>query len=405
MMIIDRKEKQALKSFKSWIFVFGRRKTGKSFLVKNFAGWDEYFFIKRDKTILSEKENSMSYETFLSILKRELERGKIIVVDEFHRLGDDFLDFIHSLNKKGKLIIISSTLFLSKKLLNQKSPILGLFSEMPVRIINLEDVITALKKEKLSKKEYVENSIILREPITINSFTINKKARETFSKVILSNMNSVPALVGEIFLEEEKTLSAVYEGILRAISTGKISSTEITNYLFSRKLIPNNDASIVQQYLKNLIDFGVIKKIMVYNKNKFIYKHISPLIRIFYYADEKYNISERDVTEEEMGRIVDEIMPKIAEDNIREFLARKFNLIESVIETKDYDIDACLLKFKKPEIAIEIKWKDKIKSDEIKKIERNLNMVNAKKRWLFVPDKSEIEIESEIEIVDITDFN
>lgn len=404
-MIIHRREEITLKSHKDWIFVFGRRKTGKSFLVKNFVNWDEYFFIKRDKTILSEKEGNLGYETFLSILKRELERNKIIVVDEFHRLGNDFFDFVHSLNKKGKLIIISSTLFLSKKLLKEKSPLLGLFSEMPMRIISMKDALDALRKINLTKKELTENSVLLREPITIKSFDESKKARKLFSKVILSNINTVPALVGEIFLEEEKTLSAIYEGILRAIASGKIVSTEIANYLFSKKLIVNNDASIVQQYLQNLIGFGIIKKIRVYNKNKFIYKHISPLIRVFYYADEKYNISEREISEKEIERITREVMPRIIEDNIRELLAQRFGLSEAIIESKDYDIDICLLRFNKPEILAEIKWKERLKDNELKKIEENLNKTKAKKRYLIVQDKTKIKRKLEsIDILDIKDF-
>lgn len=404
MTIIVRKEKNILESYKDWVFVFGRRKTGKSFLVKNFINWDEYFFVKRDKTILSEKEGELSYDTLINILKRELNNNKTLVVDEFHRLGDDFLDFIHSLNKKGRLIVISSTLFLSKKLLEEKSPILGLFSELPLRIIDLDDTLKILKSIKLTKKELLENAILLREPITINSFDKNGRARNVFSKIILSKMNTVPALVGEIFLEEEKTLSSVYEGILRAIANGRIISTEITSYLFSKKLIVNNDASIVQQYLQNLLSFGIIKRIKVYNKNKYIYKLGSPLIKFFYYADEKYNISERDITNKEVERIAQEIMPKIVEDNIREFLALKFGLSEAIIETKDYDIDACLLRFNKPEAVVEIKWKEKINNNELLKIEGDLNKIQAKKRYLFVQDKSKVKSKLKVDIVDINDF-
>lgn len=403
-MIIQRKEAEKLKSCKNWIFVFGRRKTGKSFLVKNFIKWDEFFFIKRDKTILSEDGESLSYETFLNILKRELNNEKTVVVDEFHRLGNDFLDFIHSLNKKGKLIVISSTLFLSKNLIGSKSPILGLFAEFPVRLIELEDTLRAIKNTnvKLSKKELLENAILLKEPITIIYFDKNKKAREILAEILLSTIKTVPALVGEIFLEEEKTLSSIYEGILRAIAEGKIISTEIASYLFSKKLITNNDASIVQQYLKNLINFGIIKKIEVYNKNKFIYKIISPLIKLFYYADEKYNISERDITTKEIIMVINEIMPKTVEDIIRGYMAEKLGLKETIIEEKDYDIDGCLLKFKKPEIVLEVKWKNKIENSEIVKIEENLGKINAKRRILFVQDKSLVN--SDLEVIDVEDL-
>ena len=85
-------------------------------------------------------------------------------------------------------------------------------------------------------------------------------------------------------------------------------------------------------------------------------------------------------------RIIDELMPRMVEDNIRESLADKHGLIETILEAKDYDIDACLVKFNKPEIVLEVKWK-KIKNSDIKKAEENLLKIKAKKREVFVQDK------------------
>ena len=45
---------------------------------------------------------------------------------------------------------------------------------------------------------------------------------------------SIPAMIGEIFTEEERYISAIYEGILRAVASGNTVSTEISSYLFSR---------------------------------------------------------------------------------------------------------------------------------------------------------------------------
>ena len=57
-------------------------------------------------------------------------------------------------------------------------------------------------------------------------------------------------------------------------------------------------------------------------------------------------------------------MPRIVEDNIREYFTEKYGLSESVAEGKDYDIDGCLLKFKKPEILLEVKW-GRIKNEDL----------------------------------------
>jgi len=403
MMIIERSEVNEIKKIKKWLLIYGRRKTGKTFLVENFLNYDEYFFVKRDKSIISKKDHKeINYETLTTLIERGLSNENTIVIDEFHRLGEDFLDFIHYIGKKGKIILISSTLFLSKKMFASESPILGFFAEIPVTLINLEDTLKTLKKFNMDKKRLLEMAILLKEPLAIEYFDKKEDPRKTIAKIITYSTKTVPALIGEIFTEEERSISAIYEGVLRAIATGKTVSGEISSYLFSRKAIKKDDPSLIQQYLKNLMEFGIIKRIKVYQKKRLVYKHVSPLARIFYYADEKYNISERKLNEKEIKRIIDEIMPILVEDVIREFLSEKYGLEETVVHAKDFDVDGCLLKFKKPEVVLEVKWGQKVNTKEIF---RNLKKVNAKKCLLFVPDKRKIVVENEdLEIVDIFDF-
>ena len=140
-------------------------------LVKNFVKWDDYFFIKRDRTILTGEGETISYDTFMIILKRGIKEGKTVVIDEFHRLPEEFLDFLHHTEKKGRIILVSSTLFLSKKLFSEHSPILGLFAEMLVPILTLRDTLKALNKINIKPQEKLELGILLREPITIQFLT------------------------------------------------------------------------------------------------------------------------------------------------------------------------------------------------------------------------------------------
>lgn len=408
-MIIERKETERINELlrtKKWVLVYGRRKTGKTFLVRNFIPHDEYFFAKKDRTIISEKGNeqkAISYETFLELLSRGLSEEKTLVVDEFHRLGEDFLEFLHAREKKGKLILISSTLHLSREMFGQKSPALGLFAEAPIGLIGLGDVMRKIRS--MEGRELVEIAVIMREPITIEYFGAGGSGRKVLAGILLGSLNAIPAMVGEIFSEEGKTLSAVYEGVLRSVAGGRVLSTEISSYLFSHGLIKKDDPSAIQQYLSNLVSFGVIKRIRVHNKNKFAYKHVSPLARIFYYADEKYNISERRPAEEELSRIIDGIMPRIVEDNVREFLAERLGLEESVVEAVDYDVDACLLRFNEPEVAVEIKWRGKIDSADLEKAAATLGKIRAKRRILFVQDRKMVGKAPEgIEVADMRSF-
>lgn len=395
MVIIKREETKPINESGKWVLLYGRRKTGKTFLVKNFVKFDKYFFVKRDKSIINEK--TISYETFTELLKEQLMNKKTVVVDEFHRLGDDFLDFLHSLGRGGKLILISSTLNLSKKIISKHSPLLGLVSEFQLDLISLNSCFNEIRKLGFNKKDAMELSFFCREPIIIDYIKKEKKAREIIAEVMLSTKLTVPALLGEIFLEEKRSISAVYEGILRAVSAGKNKAGEISNYLYSRKLIEKESSTMIQQYLKNLIDFGVIKRVLIFNKKDYAYFLVSPLMKLYFYADEKYNFSEES-SPEKAKLILSELIPVIAESSIREFLAHKYGLREAIISEKSREIDVCLLRFKKPYLLGEIKWK-KINRKELNALKDKLK--GFKNRFIFVPDKSKLK---DKEVKDITDF-
>lgn len=386
---------------KKWVLVYGRRKTGKTFLVENTTRYDDYFFVNRNRTILNKNSQQIvSYETFLELFKREIADGKTVVVDEFHRLPHEFLDLLHAMKKTGKLILITSTLFLAKKMISRNSPVLGLFNEVKVGILGLGETLSEVSKLVTDNESLLVLSIIAREPLAIDYVDVANSAL-ALRNVLKGSVITVPALVGEIFGEEERTISMIYNGIVSAVAGGLNSTGKISDYLYSRRLIHKNDPSVIQGHLNNLMKIGILRKIQVVNKNKYAYKIDSPLVRIFYYANEKYGISERDINDTEIDEIVKVMTPRIVEDNIREFFSSRYGLIEGIIQDLDYDVDGYLLKFKKPEIALEVKWTRRV--ENLGKIESNLLKIKAKQHILFVQDKSGLRSDK-IEIMDVNDL-
>ncbi len=402
-MIIERPDEiKRINSLDNWTLIYGRRKTGKTFLVKNHVDWNDYFFVKRDRTILDQENESMTYDTFVTILKRNIDGNKITVVDEFHRLPDEFFDLLHSIGEGGRIILVSSTLHLSKQFFSAGSPLAGLFAEIPMPIIDLKDTLKATENVKASLKERLELALVLREPIAAR-FVKEGNARDLLGDIILFSRQTIPALVGEIFSEEERKLSGTYEGILRAVADGKGVSGEISSYLYSHRSIKKDDPSLIQNHLKNMMKVGILKRIKVYNKNRFIYKHTSPLVHLFYYADEKYNIVEREPTHAEIKDIIDENIPYLVEDAIREHLSMQKGMAEAVIRSPDRDVDVCLLKFKEPKIIGEIKWKKRIRPADLSRAEEVLSGFDADSKFIFVPDKRGISSDV-LEIIDVTDL-
>ena len=56
------------KKLGDWKLVYGRRKTGKTFFVKNFTEWDEYFFVRRDGVVIDEDGKMNSVEASIKSL-------------------------------------------------------------------------------------------------------------------------------------------------------------------------------------------------------------------------------------------------------------------------------------------------------------------------------------------------
>ncbi len=405
VIIVYRKEVVKLKHIKKWCLIYGRRKTGKTFMVQHFLKPKKYFFINRDRSIYSQELNhTISYETLQALLS-EVDETALLVIYEFHRLVTEFLDFIQRIPKRGKIILISSTLMISKVFFHAKSPILGYFAEFPVSLIDLEDVLRALHphfSERLSAAKLIELAIIGREPWTIEYFSKNTTI-DIIKTILKHSLRTIPALIGEIFMEEERSLSQIYEGILRAVAANKRITTEISSHLYSRGLIKKDDPSSIQPYLHNLCQLGILKRIKDQLRNRFYYYHVSSLSELFYYADEKYAISERRVSESEWDRIISEKLPRIVEKELREALALKMGLEERIIQNTKFEVDGLLVKFKKPEIVLEIKWKNKLNHKDINNVVKNLEQVDCRKKILItkneISPKAHASIPPDIEVV------
>lgn len=402
IVIIQRKKlTEKIETSEKWVLICGRRKTGKTYIVENTVSYDDYFFVNRNRTVLDKISSQvLDYNTFVAIFLRSVQQRRTIVIDEFHRLGEEFLDVLHSSRKSGKVILITSTLLLAKKLLSGNSALLGLFNEIQVDIISLDDALRELKDRKVSKKDRLELAILAREPLAID-YLSSEDSVHTAVRILLGSAQSVPALIGEIFTEEERVNTMVYNGIMSAVATGNVSSGRISSYLFSRKLIQKDDPSIVQQYLLNLLKFGLMRRVAIFNKKKFVYKIQSPLVRLYFYAQEKLGLSERQVSERELVDLVTTVMPRIVEDNVRELISSTEGLVETIIEDSDFEVDGYLIKHDKPHIALEVKWRNRVR--ELHTIESNLRRIPAESHILFVPDKEVLQSKL-IRVVDPDDL-
>ncbi|MEM2664759.1 MAG: ATP-binding protein [Candidatus Methanomethylicia archaeon] len=368
-----------------WVLVYGRRKTGKSYFIRNNVKWNQYYFVGRSGDIFIDDEK-ISYETFRREVLQRLEGGEIVVIDEVQRLPREFFDLLHKIGVKGNLIVISSTLWLTKELLESRSPLLGLFSEFQMNLIDERDIILNLQNYVKDTKKLIEYAVFLREPWLI---PIWEQAEDIFNVIPFNVKITIPALIGEIFIEEEREYSRIYDAILKAIANGKQISTEIASHLYSLKLIPKDDPSMIQPFLKILQSIGLIEKIKIYDKNKYYYRHSSPIIDYYYYLDAKYGISEREIQTIQARKTLETKLPKYIEQFIMNLTSKTLGLWPEKIVNKNYEIDIALLDYKKLKAIIEVKWKKEITNETIREVEEKMEKYNCRK-ILIVPNEEEI---------------
>ncbi|MGQ9479008.1 MAG: hypothetical protein ACUVQ0_03170 [Thermoproteota archaeon] len=115
--------------------------------------------------------------------------------------------------------------------------------------------------------------------------------------------------------------SQVYEAILKAVADGKQVSTEIASYLYSLKLIPAEDPSHVHPYLQILNGIGLFEKVKAYERNKYYYRHLSPIMD-YYYLDAKYGISERDLHTRQARKVLEVKIPYYVEQFIMNLMSK-----------------------------------------------------------------------------------
>src|SRR5574341_2416270 len=91
---IYRDEVDEIKSIKGWTLIYGRRKVGKTFLIKNFLEYDVFFRVNRDGSVSAEKfviSTINNMDDFSRTVYELLSKGNTVVIDEFQRLPEPFL--------------------------------------------------------------------------------------------------------------------------------------------------------------------------------------------------------------------------------------------------------------------------------------------------------------------------
>ncbi|MFW6048526.1 MAG: AAA family ATPase [Candidatus Natronoplasma sp.] len=394
IIVVTRNHTKRLNELSNYTLIYGRRKVGKTFLVKNFIDHDLYFIVKRGGGIIVEDDsirNIDSFEVFLERLRSELKNGKTVVVDEFQRLPEEFLDHVQSLHPQGRLILTGSSFHVIKDILSPNSPILGLVSEFKLSLISPDNVFTELGTHIDPKKAF-ELSPYLRDPWTFQYF---KEDETDLKDILFFSKRSIPSLTGEIFLEEERTLSEVYEGIIRSLALGRWKLKEIADLLYSRGLIDQPDPSNIRPYFKNMMSMDLVSRIPLHHKKGYRYTIKSPIMELGYLLDERYNFFEEDIPERRLKKVIDDHVPKHVERYCGDLFAELYEGKYEYHYSSDFDIDFIITQDSDVLAVGEVKWTENVSRKDVERFMECTEYLSGDKIFF---SKKEFEIEDVISL-------
>ena len=242
--IIYRDESDEIKKLNGWILIYGRRKVGKTFLIKNFLDYDVFFRVNRDGSILAEKfviSTINNMDDFSRAVSELLLADKKVVIDEFQRLPESVIERISTLHPKGKVILSGSGMRVIKKLFGSKSPLLGLAMQYKLGLIRPLNILRELSK-KMDAMQAIELAPYLADAWTIPFYTKESDSEKVIYDLLRYSKFTIPSLIGEIFTEEEREFTKVYEAILRLIGAGELDYKNIASILAGRKVITRETA-------------------------------------------------------------------------------------------------------------------------------------------------------------------
>ena len=391
-----------------FIVLYGKRRVGKTELIKKFlAGKKHIYFLcdksgternfMRFKNKVAEHLNEPTIETndpeevFKNLAIKSKEKS-VIVFDEFSYLveKDSSIPSIFQVvidevlkNTNNMLILCGSSISMMEKgTLSYKSPLYGRKSgHWKVLPMKFKEI-----GEFFPKNDTCENiefwSVLGGIPLYLEDFSDEENIFDNIHKQI---MNKEGRLYEEIdfILKEELREPDAYKGILTAIGSGKTKVSEIS----SSSKIKIQD---IDKYLKVLIRLGIIKREVPASESKKTKKAVYGFDDNFF--EFWFEFCEPFKSDIEIGEF-SQIEDKLKSD-FNSYLGRGFeNLILELIKDKIllknmsfskigrqwgkfegekgknvYEIDILCLNEEKKEILFgECKWQDKVDSEKIVK--------------------------------------
>lgn len=407
LKFIDRKKEIAFlngrysdKGF-DMIIIYGRRRIGKTELIKEFIKNKPHIYFLCDKkgterNVIRFKKKISSFldepvvatndlEEIFSYLLKKTEGKSVIVFDEFSYLVEKDKDIpsvfqvvIDELLSKQNLTLIlcgSSVSMMIQGALSYKSPLYGRKTgHINLQEIDFKHLYDMFPKKKT--KEIVETYAILGGvPFYLEKVSSSKSVFENIDENIVSKDGKLYEET-DFLLKTELREPDVYKAIIEAVANGATKVVEIAN----KSGIKARD---IDKYLKTLIRLGILKKSIPVTETKSkrsVYSVEDNFFDFWFRFCEPYKsdleLGEKRIVKESIKKNFNIYAGKKFEELIRKHThvffpdfqktGKWWGYYREKSERKTAEIDIVGLNKQKKEVLFaECKWKDNVNAEKV----------------------------------------
>lgn len=290
---------------KTAVLVYGKRRVGKSTLIKEASRSFEGVVVNHlcvkstfkgnlvhlSRSICSaldlpqvEFRNLLDIFDFLKKQKKSI----LLVLDEYQYLKESLADgvvdsymqnVVDSLPANVKLVFCGSYIAIMKELLKESNPLFGRLTHI-LSVEEFDYLDASLFYPKLSVRDKIMMYAVYGgSPYVLSLLDIDKSAVENIENLLVEDNSLLRTHVENVILRE---IQKAYDvRILESLGNGKKRYSEIQNRL------GGNDSGLLDKQLKNLMNMDVIAKVFPINrpsdKKKLFYEIKDNLMR-FYFA-------------------------------------------------------------------------------------------------------------------------
>lgn len=284
MVILNRWECECLKKA-SWTLLYGRRKTGKTWLLLNCTPWDTYITIAPDASCIEYTRDSSTPRTHdpsscPRIVGEAATTSKLLIVDELQRAPTSLQEALaHAASQAQGIHLAASGMGAVKRIIGPRSPLLGHFAPWKIEPVHPADAIASLE-QVLETPMPVVWAMVARDPWVLKHVSLNQEPWSELARKAWLLTPLARGLLGEVFRDEERALTRAYEALLTLTAEGKWNATHLATHLYSSGLASAPTQAAIGGYLAVLEQAGLLERVRLWKtrRARAYYRHSSPLL-------------------------------------------------------------------------------------------------------------------------------